>query len=91
MARPSRQGSGRKTAANSSSLDTKSGYRLKVDPTLPSKWQAVVGVDGKKVGVVKPVGSKYSGNWDNHATTYDSAHAAVRGLEKHQKESGDSE
>lgn len=85
---PSRAGSGRPTAANTSSRDRPSGLRLKVDPTLPSTHRAVVDIAGKRRGVVKPIGKKYAGSWDGYKTLFDSSQAAVRSLESHGKDSG---
>jgi hypothetical protein len=76
----SRQGTGRPFAANSSSADNLAGLKLKNDPTLPATHQAVQTPDGKRVGVVKKVGAKFTGSHDNHTQKFDSPHAAVRAL-----------
>jgi hypothetical protein len=76
----SRQGTGRPTAASSSSADNLAGLKLKNDPTLPSTHQAVQTPDGKRVGVVKKVGGKFTGSHDNHTAKFDSPHAAVRAM-----------
>lgn len=73
-----RQGSGRKVTGDTSSKDSPGGYRLKMDPTLPTSHQAIVGIDGKRAGVVKKRGGKFTSSGDGHQQQHASAYAAVR-------------
>jgi hypothetical protein len=74
----SRQGSGRKVSGDTSSRDTPGGYKAKMDPTLPTSQQAVAGPDGKRVGVIKKRGGKFTSSADNHQKEHASPQAAVR-------------
>jgi hypothetical protein len=74
----SRQGSKRKVSGDTSSKDNPAGYRLKMDPTLPTSQQAIVGPDGKRAGVVKKRGGKFTSSGDNHQEQHASPQAAAR-------------
>lgn len=85
--------SGKKGKDSSSDPDTPGGFRFKADPTIPAGQKAIVGPDGKRVGVVKRVGDKWAGSWDNFSQKFASPQAALRqyGMTKKlKKESKDS-
>ena len=58
--------------------DRPGGFQLKADPTLPSKAKAILDGKGKRVGVVKPAGAKFTHSKDNHEQKFGSAQAALR-------------
>lgn len=74
----SRQGSKRKISGDTSSKDNPDGYKLKMDPTLPTSQQAIQTPDGKRAGVVKKRGGKFTSSADNHQTQHASPQAAIR-------------
>lgn len=74
----SRQGSKRKVAGDTSSKDNPDGFQAKMDPTLPTSQQSVNGPDGKRAGVLKKRGGKYTSSADGHKEEHASAGAAVR-------------
>lgn len=54
------------------------GLRFRSDPSLPPGQRAVVGADGKRVAVVKRIGDKWCGSWDNYSQKFDSPQAALK-------------
>lgn len=58
--------------------DSPGGFRFKPDPTIPAGQKAIVDKMGKRVGVVKKVGDKWTGSWDSHKQKFASPQAALR-------------
>jgi hypothetical protein len=54
------------------------GFKLKVDPTLQPSARAVVDKQGKRVAVIRKVGTSFTGSWDNYKKKYISPQAALR-------------
>lgn len=63
---------------SSSDVALPGGFRFRADPTLPPGQRAVVDFSGKRVGVVKRVGDKWSGSWDSFSQKFDSAQAVLK-------------
>jgi hypothetical protein len=65
---------------SSSDTQVPGGLRFKADPTLPPGQKAIVDSVGKRAGVVKKIGDKWSGSWDNYKQKFDSPQAALKQL-----------
>lgn len=78
MGRWTRQGSGRRWAADSSSLDRPYGLSLKSDPTLPATSQAIVDGRGRRVGDVRRSGDGFTASDDDYSRRFSSAQGALR-------------
>ncbi len=63
---------------SSSDSTTSSGMRFSPNPALPPTQRQIVDKSGKKVAVVKRIGDKWAGSWDNYKQKFDSAQAAMK-------------
>ncbi|MFA7264900.1 MAG: hypothetical protein WC054_01070 [Candidatus Nanopelagicales bacterium] len=63
---------------SSADSTTSSGYRFASNPTLPPGQRQIVDAKGAKVAVVKRIGDKWSGSWDNYKQKFDSPQAALK-------------
>lgn len=63
---------------SSSESNSSNGYRFTANPTLPPGQRQIVDSKGFKVAVVKRIGDKWAGSWDNYKQKFDSPQAALK-------------